>query len=168
MACKCWGTWARGWCSLARGEVAVCSGLAMYSLPSSLAAWCLYGEAYKIMSSVQLPLTQLPKHIFLSVSDRGSVWIEEEGSSLCKVTLAWFSKHKWSSHQVQLEWIDLSWSNPPQRLLCKWEVIIMIYIFLCAAWLSQSIFYRYHFRQLMFRCGSWEFSAEPHASRGIW
>lgn len=42
------GTWAGGWCSLAEGEAVVCSSLTVYSLQPSLAAWCLYCEAYKI------------------------------------------------------------------------------------------------------------------------
>lgn len=57
-------------------------------------------------SSVQWLLILLPKH-FLSVFDGGSVWVEE-GQSPCRVTPAWFSKHKWSSHQVWLEWADWS------------------------------------------------------------
>lgn len=71
---------------------------------------------------------------------------------------------------IGMNWFILS-SGPdqhlPQRLGYKWEVSIMICIFLCAAWLSQSIFYRYHFRQCCSIVGLGRFHLNPaHQEEG--
>lgn len=126
---RLFGCSQRKWCG--------CSLLEYPDTSTWVAAPYLCGKAYKIASIqfLQLPPTRLPIHIFhlflteasVSRERREMISFQSDSNLILWVQMV---KSPWATGMNWFLFLGSPDQHPPRRLGYKWEVIMMIYIFL--------------------------------------